>query len=196
MRVIAFRERPAMAWKNGGGTTVELAASPEGASLDDFNWRVSIAEIRADGPFSRFEGIDRVLTHAAGGTLRLDIGGRVVQLDAEAPPVAFPGEAEVRAQLLDGPAYDLNAMARRDAWRVEAARVALPRGARLGAAGAVRVCVALETCVGTVGQTYVALAPLDALVLEADDDAVFVVAQESTRMVSLVFARRPWQKNA
>ncbi|MEC4600651.1 HutD family protein, partial [Burkholderia vietnamiensis] len=41
-------------WKNGGGVTREIAAYPPGAALDAFAWRVSVADVGAGGPFSRF----------------------------------------------------------------------------------------------------------------------------------------------
>ncbi|EGD04024.1 hypothetical protein B1M_13530, partial [Burkholderia sp. TJI49] len=44
-------------WKNGGGVTREIAAFPPGAALDAFAWRVSVADVGAAGPFSRFDGI-------------------------------------------------------------------------------------------------------------------------------------------
>jgi len=43
---------PAMTWKNGGGVTREIICQPLGAGMDDFDWRVSIAHIASDGPFS------------------------------------------------------------------------------------------------------------------------------------------------
>ena len=50
-----------MPWKNGGGETAEIAVSPPGAALDDFDWRLSMARVETDGPFSAFPGIDRTL---------------------------------------------------------------------------------------------------------------------------------------
>ncbi|MBN7823193.1 HutD family protein, partial [Bowmanella yangjiangensis] len=47
----------AMPWKNGGGSTLELAICPVGASLDDFDWRISSASVASSGAFSRFPGI-------------------------------------------------------------------------------------------------------------------------------------------
>jgi uncharacterized protein len=61
MRVVRFAALPAVPWKNGGGTTVEIAVHPPSAGTDAFDWRVSAAEIREAGPFSRFDGIDRAL---------------------------------------------------------------------------------------------------------------------------------------
>ena len=53
------RSLAAMPWKNGGGTTQEIACWPPGAGLSEFGWRVSIATIAAPGPFSVFADIDR-----------------------------------------------------------------------------------------------------------------------------------------
>ena len=36
---------PATPWKNGGGSTRELACWPLGAGMDAFGWRVSVATI-------------------------------------------------------------------------------------------------------------------------------------------------------
>lgn len=182
-----------MAWKNGSGTTVELAACPEGAGLADFGWRVSLATIGADGPFSCFEGIDRVLTHVEGGPLQLDVDGCTVRLEDDAPPFAFAGEAAVLARLTNGPVRDLNAMARRDAWDISVTRITPAQGVHLAPEGHTRLCVALEPCAGTSGRGTVTLARFDALMLN-NGDAAFVVERAAARMVSLVFASRSWQE--
>ena len=54
-----LRSVPAMPWKNGGGSTRELACWPPGADTSGFDWRVSVASIAAAGPFSVFAGVDR-----------------------------------------------------------------------------------------------------------------------------------------
>ena len=60
-----------MPWKNGGGTTIEIAVSPHGAGLDDFDWRVSMARVEGSGPFSRFADIDRCLCVLGGAGIVL-----------------------------------------------------------------------------------------------------------------------------
>ena len=50
---------PPVPWKNGGGSTRELACWPPGAGMDSFAWRVSVATIARPGPFSAFPGVDR-----------------------------------------------------------------------------------------------------------------------------------------
>jgi len=97
-----------MPWKNGGGTTTEIAIEPPGASLGDpFLWRVSSALVEASGPFSRFPGRARLLTLLEGSGLILDIEGQGRQrLKHPGQVVAFAGEAAVSAALIQGPCVD------------------------------------------------------------------------------------------
>lgn len=132
MRLIRRDDLTAQPWKNGGGRTWEIAAYPEGAGFDAFGWRVSMAEVAADGPFSAFAGIDRTLSVLSGAMELGFAAGGAVALDAQAPPLAFPGEAAVHAQLRHGPVIDLNVMTRRAAFghRVSALQTgeAAPQG--------------------------------------------------------------------
>lgn len=101
-------------WKNGGGLTRELLAWPSRA---DWALRLSVADIRADGPFSAFDGIDRcfAVLQGAGVLLAMPEGKEAVVPDA--PPLRFRGEAAPHCELLNGPTRDLNLMLRRDAGR-------------------------------------------------------------------------------
>ncbi|MBU6298666.1 MAG: HutD family protein, partial [Alphaproteobacteria bacterium] len=102
-----------MAWKNGLGVTAEIAVYPEGSGLDSFAWRVSMARVAGDGPFSLFANIDRRLA-VLEGRLRLEITGRPpLELSPGSPPVEFPGDVPVNAGVADGPVTDLNVMTRR-----------------------------------------------------------------------------------
>lgn len=118
MRLLRAADRLATPWKNGGGVTREVAAWPPGAGMDAFDWRVSLADVAVDGPFSAFPGVDRVLTVIAGQGLILEVEGRATPLETGAP-FAFPGEAAVAARLTAGPIRDLNVMVRRGAWTAE-----------------------------------------------------------------------------
>lgn len=110
----------AMPWKNGGGTTLQLAISPKGASLEDFVWRISSAQVAVDGAFSSFPGADRSLAVLAGNGLRLQReDGRIETLHSSDAIAVFAGEEAIDVQLLDGPITDLNLMTRRGAWRHE-----------------------------------------------------------------------------
>ena len=106
-----------MPWKNGAGLTIELAIAPATAGLDNFEWRISSAQVTGSGEFSCFAGVDRSLALLAGTGLRLQRGQvEPLLVTTQAPVVAFPGEQAIRAELLDGPITDLNIMTRRAAW--------------------------------------------------------------------------------
>jgi environmental stress-induced protein Ves len=103
-----------MPWKNGGGTTTEIARFPESSSLDDFDWRISMARVEASGPFSRFAGVDRSIAILEGDGIVLTIDGReTARLDPGSTPFAFHGDADVSGMLVGGPIEDLNVMTRR-----------------------------------------------------------------------------------
>lgn len=106
---------PAMPWKNGGGVTREIVCLPPGAGINDFDWRVSIAHIASDGPFSAFPGVDRIITLLSGGGVHLLSEGAEVdhRLDTPLVPFAFAGEAPIHAHLLAGDCHDFNVMTRR-----------------------------------------------------------------------------------
>ena len=111
-------------WKNGGGVTREVAVFPERAGMDDFVWRVSIADVAQAGPFSRFEGIDRTLVLLSGAGMVLDETNGVGAVKSHALTQAldiarFDGEAQIDARLVDGATRDFNLMLRRDAARGE-----------------------------------------------------------------------------
>jgi len=117
-------------WRNGAGSTREVAIEPPGAELaTGFVWRISIAGVAADGPFSRFPGIDRSLWLWRGAGMDLDIDGARVRLDRPLQRVDFAGEVPVQARLLGGPTEDLNVMVARDRVRAAAAIVELAAGA-------------------------------------------------------------------
>lgn len=108
-------------WKNGGGSTCEIACWPPGSGMSDFGWRVSIARIAAPGPFSVFPGIDRIITllEGDGVSLQAQVPALAHQLDTPGEPFAFPGEAAIDCSLLGGPSSDLNVMTRRGQWQAE-----------------------------------------------------------------------------
>lgn len=106
-------------WKNGGGVTRTLSVD---AAQQPPRWRVSVADIDRDGPYSRFPGYDRVSVVLTGGGVELVAdaadGAEVVDVadvaDAGrirlAPGVAtaFAGDAGFQSRLVNGPVRVLN----------------------------------------------------------------------------------------
>ncbi|NXY95792.1 HutD family protein [Streptomyces sp. BR123] len=143
VRILRAGDRPAVAWKNGGGVTREIAAWPEGSGMDDFAWRVSLAEVAADGPFSAFPGVDRTLTLAEGAGMELTVAGARRVVGERFAPQDFPGDAPTGCRLLGGPVVNFNVMYRRG---VAPAETAVVRGslALTAAPDEVLLVVALE----------------------------------------------------
>jgi uncharacterized protein len=112
MKVVRLADCRPTPWRNGGGRTRELLAWP---SPNDWQVRVSVAEIGADGPFSPYPGIDRwfAVLQGAGVVLSLPAGDATVRVGDG--PLAFAGEAAPACRLIDGPTHDLNLMLRRGA---------------------------------------------------------------------------------
>lgn len=117
LRLIPAHDYRRERWRNGFGWTREILRFP--ATGDDWDWRLSIAEIERDGPFSAFDGIDRelVLLHGNGVRLRFD-DGEVRDVEPPHGRVRFAGERAVSGELIDGATHDFNLMWRRD--RIEA----------------------------------------------------------------------------
>lgn len=110
----------ALPWKNGGGVTREVAAFPAGAGLDDFIWRVSLADVGQAGPFSHFAGVERILVLLSGTGMILDeAGGGAHALRQPFDVARFAGEAAIQARLVDGPTRDFNLMLRRGSAHAE-----------------------------------------------------------------------------
>lgn len=77
------------ALKNGGGITTEIIVHPANASMADFDWRMSMADVAQDGPFSIFPGIDRTLCILEGAGMSLSIDERepvVLAMDSDPRP--------------------------------------------------------------------------------------------------------------
>ena len=136
MRVIRAHECVRMPWKNGGGETVEIAVSPEGAGLATFDWRVSMARVTQAGAFSSFPGVDRTLTILAGAGIRLTIDdGAPIELTAASAPLSFPADRPTTATLVEGPVLDLNVMTRRGVAEHAVDRIALSGSRELAVEG-------------------------------------------------------------
>lgn len=104
-------------WKNGGGTTREIALHPSTMGEDEFLWRVSVAEISRQGGFSHFPEVDRQLMLLDGAGLELRLPEGVRRLCAPFERVRFAGERPVDCVPLGGPCLAFNVMTRRGRYR-------------------------------------------------------------------------------
>ncbi|MCY7304043.1 MAG: HutD family protein [Thermoleophilia bacterium] len=105
-----------MPWKNGQGSTTELAVEPTGAALEAFDWRLSIAELRGSGPFSTFPGYDRIIVQLDGPPMTLTHGSDAPVALEQLVPHAFSGDADTTCAV-DGVAHDFNLIVRRGVLR-------------------------------------------------------------------------------
>ncbi|MEX5262171.1 HutD family protein [Kocuria sp. CPCC 205263] len=108
--IIRYRALRPTSWRNGGGTTREIATQ----EIDDgkgYAWRLSLAVINEAGSFSEFPDMERVFTVVMGGPVTLTVDGRLHDVERGAP-FRFPGDAAVQAELPNGPVHALNVIAR------------------------------------------------------------------------------------
>ena len=110
-RQVNLAQVAASPWRNGGGLTRELAVWPPGA--DRWIWRMAVAEVEQDGPFSRYDGIERWFAVLSGDGVRLVVGGQAHELTRCSAPLRFDGGASTSCRLLGGATRDFNLMLRR-----------------------------------------------------------------------------------
>lgn len=112
-----------MPWKNGAGTTTELARDLEG---EHYGWRLSIADVTDDGEFSTFPGRQRIISVVEGAGMRLTTdgahSGRLLPYENH----TFDGNARTTCELINGPVRDFNLIYRPDTYDAQAAWLALP----------------------------------------------------------------------
>lgn len=109
-----FRDMP---WANGMGITTELYAHKNEQS-DHVLWRISMASVSSDGPFSHFAGYDRILVLIEGSGLKLSHQDGTEHCLTSAYQLAtFPGDVATHATLMDGPVQDFNVITDRSAYR-------------------------------------------------------------------------------
>jgi environmental stress-induced protein Ves len=113
---ISLHDVPLTPWRNGKGSTRELVAFPV---RDKWHWRMSVADIETDGPFSQFEGVKRWFAVLSGAGVRLSTGGTEHLLTPASAPLAFDGGAETDCRLVAGPTRDFNLMVRQGRGRMQ-----------------------------------------------------------------------------
>lgn len=175
-------------WKNGGGETMEIAISPIGSSLDDFDWRISMATVASDGPFSIFAGVDRTVCILDGAGIQFHLADEPArQLDDASPPLSFSGDDAVHSRLIDGAVTDFNVMTRRGRFSHTVQRIRLHAGERCELRPDVRAVfcqagvVSIETA--TLRER---LEPRDTVLRSVSDDRAWSLFAETAATVCVV----------
>ena len=110
--MLYVQDRTVQLWPNGAGSTTQVAISPTTATTADFDWRVSIATIDSESPFSRFDGVDRWLMPLSLDGMTLRVEGETTRL-AGREAFAFSGESTISTIRVRESSLDLNLMVRR-----------------------------------------------------------------------------------
>jgi environmental stress-induced protein Ves len=165
MPLLTAKDYRRMPWRNGGGTTTEITRAPaDGKEGERFVYRVSIADVTRDGPFSRFDGYDRhiMLLEGRGMTLECGAHGRLA-LTEPFVPRSFSGDWDVHGALVAGAVRDFNLMVdrARATSSLEVHALAAPVDLAAAADGVAIVHLLAGSLEGAeAGDTIVADAPL------------------------------------
>ncbi|WP_052466290.1 HutD/Ves family protein [Mobilicoccus massiliensis] len=178
-----------MPWRNGGGTTLEVARSPEGSD-DEFDWRLSFAHVEGNGPFSVFPGVDRVLVLVEGEEMRLKLHDDEEHTLRSCEAFAFAGESEVTCEV-PAPTWDLNVMTRRGA-AAAVVRCQNPATGRLDVVAPDGGTLIVAALTGRpevrVGERSATLEPFDVVLT---DDASDIVNVDGEGVVAIVTIETP-----
>jgi len=176
-----------MPWKNGMGSTTEIAISPTDARLDDFDWRVSMAQVASDGPFSSFAAIDRTLLVLEGNGLDLSVADQpITRIDRDAIH-SFPGDQPTSATLVDGPILDLNVMSRRGTVTQDVQRIKLT-GRQDFIISAQTILVIEQGALEVVAPTpSMVLGERNAIIVDASTPSLTLIAGERTQLIVIQF---------
>jgi uncharacterized protein len=107
--IIQLKEVQPTPWRNGGGMTRELATWPDASH---WIWRVSVAEVTKNGPFSHFDDVQRWFAVLDGNGVVLTIDGKLHCLTQTSMPLCFDGAATTECDLINGQTQDFNLMMR------------------------------------------------------------------------------------
>jgi len=184
-RVIRAQDLVRVPWKNGGGTTAEVAVFPEGAGFGTFGWRISMADVKTDGPFSSFSGIDRTLIVVEGQGIELNIEGVSYRLDEASPKLSFSGDDVTVGRLLSGPIRDLNVMTRRGQFR-HRTRIMESGVTVLSEETCAAFIVAMDAALDiTIGNAIHSLQILDTLALQASQEMILLAGTGRAILVEI-----------
>ena len=157
-----------MPWANGRGTSYEIASDRN--ELGEWTWRLAMAPVNENGPFSRIECVNRSLAVVDGAGMLLSVDRKKLQC-LPMQVVRFRGDAITEATLKDGPIMDINLMVRRKEADGEMVIIS-EAGLLFGASIVVAVGGSAQV---KCGDSTIDLARHDSI-LECDADAVSLVS--------------------
>lgn len=101
-----------MPWRNGRGSTLEIAREPTAG--EEFAWRLSLADIERNSEFSAYPGYSRALVLVAGNNLRLRFRGHGhYSLNPAKRGTRFEGDWQTHCAVPKGPCTDLSLIVRK-----------------------------------------------------------------------------------
>lgn len=157
-------DRAPVPWRNGQGSTREIARRLLGVRGPHFVWRISVSEVVQDADLAAFAGVQRSATVFDGDGARLDVAGHECEL-APFRPVTFDGGTAARVLLSSGPVCLLNVLTVSSRMAASVRIADLSDGRPLSLAGAtVLVQLTGRATVSAADGAHGDLGPLDALV--------------------------------
>lgn len=100
MEYFDMRKMSVNLWRNAAGETREICTFPP--AKRDFYWRASITSIAANGEFSLFPGMERIVTLLEGGEMFLESADRFNHTLKPLQPFSFAADLVVKAKLTAG----------------------------------------------------------------------------------------------
>ncbi|MDX2087054.1 MAG: HutD family protein [Kofleriaceae bacterium] len=110
-KVLTPRDWIEQPWRNSGGTTYEILRRSARGDVDDYDLRLSVADVARSGPFSTFPGYRRwsFLADTAPITLAHETA---IELVTRGDHIELPGTVSLTATLPAGPTHLFNILAR------------------------------------------------------------------------------------
>ena len=106
-------------WKNGKGETVEMAINP-GGTLDNFDWRLSMASVVENGVFSNFTGYTRNLILIDGDGINLQHNdNKIDRLSSLLDFATFDGGNKTVGNLHSNEITDFNVITRTESFNTQ-----------------------------------------------------------------------------